>query len=152
MGAKFFVAVSIFTSIVFGLGSPVFAKSAPQSIAVLDSLLAGATPLDSHVVYVDFWASWCVPCRQSFPWMKQLNDKYASRGLQVVAVSVDKSAIPANKFLKEMDVPFKVIYDSTGTLAKLYNLEAMPTSFVYGRDGKLRTDHRGFLSERHRVS
>ena len=125
---------------------PAYARTdrTPTTIAAIDSVLADSTLLHNKVVYVDFWASWCAPCRQSFPWMKALQDKYHDRGFEVVAVNVDKETAAARKFLDVLKSPLRVVPDSTGTLAKMYKLEAMPTSFIYGRDGKLRTDHRGF--------
>jgi thiol-disulfide isomerase/thioredoxin len=125
----------------------VLAKGAPNSTAAIDSVLAKSVPLSGKVVYVDFWASWCVPCRSSFPWMKQLQDKYRDQGLQIVTINVDKQRAPADKFLADLQSPLTVVYDSSGTLAKLYDLEAMPSSFIYGRDGNLRTKHRGFVAK-----
>lgn len=126
------------------LFATVRAASAPKSVAVIDSVLAGSVQLQGKVVYLDFWASWCVPCRQSFPWMATLKQKYDSLGLQIVTVNLDKDHAAAAKFLDELKSPLKVVYDSTGSLAKSYNLEAMPTSFVYDRMGKLRSINRGF--------
>lgn len=123
------------------------AASVPQSIVVIDSILAGSTQLQGSVVYLDFWASWCVPCRQSFPWMAALRQKYDSLGLQIVTVNLDNDHAAATKFLSELKSPLKVVYDSTGSLAKVYNLEAMPTSFVYDRTGKLRATNRGFTAK-----
>jgi len=120
------------------------AGNPPDSTDIIGSLLPDSLDLDGKVVYVDFWASWCAPCRQSFPWMQELYDRLRRRGLEIVAVSVDTDHSAALKFLKQADVTFPVLYDSTGTLAKQYGLEAMPTSFVYGRDGRLVATHRGF--------
>jgi thiol-disulfide isomerase/thioredoxin len=108
--------------------------------AVADSSLA----LRGNVVYVDFWASWCGPCRQSFPWMRAMLDRYEARGLRVVKVNLDKKPPAARKFMRELNTSLPVVFDSTGAFAKLYQLEAMPTSFLYGRDGKLRQRTEGF--------
>ena len=120
------------------------AAKVPQSIAVLDSLTADSTITQGKVVYVDFWASWCVPCRQSFPWMADLIHKYGDRGLQVVAINVDKDHKAALGFLKDAHSSLPIVYDPTGKLAKLYDLQVMPTSFVYGRDGILKMRKDGF--------
>jgi thiol-disulfide isomerase/thioredoxin len=122
-------------------------KDAPKSLQLIVSALTDSTQLTDKVVYVDFWASWCVPCRISFPWLKQLQDNYRSQGLQVVAVNLDKDHKAAQAFLTEMKVPFTVIFDSTGSIAKSYQLQVMPMSFLYGRDGKLRTNHEGFQAK-----
>jgi thiol-disulfide isomerase/thioredoxin len=126
---------------------PARAGDAPETIAAMDSVAADSIPLAGNVVYVDFWASWCVPCRESFPWMKALLDKYHARGLRVITVNLDRKPDAGKKFLKELNSPLPVVFDSKGSLAKRYHLAAMPTSFVYGRDGKLRTRHEGFRSE-----
>jgi thiol-disulfide isomerase/thioredoxin len=136
------------------LAALVVATSAParenpdvQSIAALDSLTGDSTIVDGSVVYVDFWASWCVPCRGSFPWMAGLRDKYGSSGLQVLTVNLDRDAVAARKFLRQTGTSLPVVYDPDGKLAKLYDLQAMPSSFVYGRDGTLRTSLQGFSPE-----
>lgn len=96
------------------------------------------------VVYLDFWASWCAPCRQSFPWMNDLADNYGGRGLVVIAVNVDHERDLATDFLRQNPADFKVVYDSDGALAEHYDVEAMPTSILIGRDGKIRYVHAGF--------
>jgi|WetSurMetagenome_2_1015567.scaffolds.fasta_scaffold639513_1 thiol-disulfide isomerase/thioredoxin len=137
-----FALISLVSSLSFAAS-----KDAPKSIQLIASVLTDSTQLTDKVVYVDFWASWCVPCRISFPWLKQLQDSYRSQGLQVVAVNLDKDHKAAQAFLAEMKVPFAVIFDSTGSIAKSYQLQVMPMSFLYGRDGKLRASHEGFLAK-----
>jgi thiol-disulfide isomerase/thioredoxin len=119
----------------------------PQTIDVIDSSLKSTDPthLSGQVVYVDFWASWCAPCQQSFPWMKELQKRYGGKGLRIVAVNVNKKPDEARNFLEEKRVAFDVIFDSTGTLAKRYDLKTMPTSFIYDRGGKLRQRHEGYM-------
>lgn len=101
-----------------------------------------------HVVYLDFWASWCTPCRLSFPWMNALQRDYRSKGLVVVAVNLDHDRASANQFLRQMPPAFKVIYDPKGQIAQKYNVKDMPTSFVIGRDGTVRYVHKGFIQSR----
>jgi len=103
--------------------------------------------LDGKVVYVDFWASWCVPCRQSFPWMQHQYERFHKDGFEVIAVSVDTDHKSAMKFLDENKATFPIVFDSAGTLAKLYDLKAMPTSFIYDREGNLVTSHLGFVKQ-----
>lgn len=97
------------------------------------------------VVYLDFWASWCKPCRQSFPWMDAMQSKYAADGLVVVSVNLDEQRTDADKFLKQVPADFPVVYDPEGKLAEQYQLIGMPTSFLIGRDGKLVKRHSGFF-------
>jgi cytochrome c biogenesis protein CcmG, thiol:disulfide interchange protein DsbE len=122
-------------------------KDASETTAAIDSVLKQTVPLKGKVVYVDFWASWCLPCRHSFPWMKELALKYADRGLQIITVNLDKKHADAEKFLRDTQSAFQVVYDSTGALAELFKVDAMPSSFLYGRDGKLISRYRGFKDD-----
>ena len=97
-----------------------------------------------RVVVVDFWASWCTPCRRSIPWLNQMRARYADRGLVVIGVNVDKDGEDAARFLREVPIDFDVVYDPEGALAARYGVEGMPSSYVYSRDGKLVARHIGF--------
>jgi len=123
---------------------PAFAETPPATLDIIRAALPDSSITDGKVVYVDFWASWCGPCRQSFPWMQTLYDKYHKGGLEIIAVNVDKNHKDARQFLSQTDVTFSVIYDSTGKIAKQYGLEAMPSSFIYDRSGKLVMQNCGF--------
>ena len=116
------------------------ALSAPAS-ASADSLLA---EWEGKVVVVDFWASWCVPCRRSFPWMNAMIEKYADDGLVIVAVNLDNDRAAADAFLNEIPANFEIRFDPEASLAREFGVEAMPNSFVYGRDGELVARHLGF--------
>jgi thiol-disulfide isomerase/thioredoxin len=100
--------------------------------------------LHGKVVLVDFWASWCGPCLQSFPWMNGLHARHADDGLVIVAVNLDQDRALADAFLKKVPPQFRVEYDQAGQLAKAFGVEAMPTSFLIGRDGTVRARHAGF--------
>lgn len=99
------------------------------------------------VVYVDFWASWCVPCRKSFPWMNAIQAKFGESGFVIIAVNVDHDRAAAEKFLEKYPANFSVIYDPEGKLAEAYQLEAMPSSFLYSRDGKRMHSYLGFQQD-----
>ncbi|RKZ59869.1 MAG: TlpA family protein disulfide reductase [Gammaproteobacteria bacterium] len=100
--------------------------------------------LKGKVVYLDFWASWCVPCKKSFPWLRDIKQSYADKGFEVVAVNLDKDRKLADAFLKEVDVNFVVAFDESGESASSYKLKGMPSSFLIDRDGKLYASHIGF--------
>jgi thiol-disulfide isomerase/thioredoxin len=100
--------------------------------------------LKGRVVYVDFWASWCAPCKQSFPWMNDMQAKYGPRGLSIVGVTVDKKREDADKFLASTPAKFLVGFDTTGKVADVYKPAGMPTSFLIGADGIVRAVHVGF--------
>lgn len=121
--------------------------AAPPTIAAVSAVAGDSIPLTGHVVYLDFWASWCVPCRSSFPWMAGLLARYRDRGLEVVTVDLDKDPAAARRFLAATNSSLPVIPDPKGRLAEEFHLRAMPTSFVFGRDGRIRARHEGFYPE-----
>jgi len=100
--------------------------------------------LKGKVVYLDFWASWCDPCRASFPWMSEMKKKYASQGLEIIAINLDKERELADTFLKDMDVNFIVAFDPSGESAERFELRGMPGSYLIGKDGSIQASHLGF--------
>jgi thiol-disulfide isomerase/thioredoxin len=98
----------------------------------------------SKLTYIDFWASWCGPCRQSFPWMGEMQRKYAADGLSVVAVNLDAEAADAAAFLAKVPAGFTVAYDPAGDSAVQYGVKGMPTSLLVGADGTVIARHSGF--------
>lgn len=97
-----------------------------------------------RVVYLDFWASWCGPCRESFPFMNDLQRDLSTRGLQIVAVSVDKTPAEARRFLARYPAQFTVALDAAGACPAAFRIEGMPSSFVIDRTGAVRAVHVGF--------
>ena len=100
---------------------------------------------NGRVVYLDFWASWCAPCRQSFPWMQKMQKAYESRGLTIVAINVDQNRADADRFLKRFRPDFPVRFDPSGSLAEGYNVTGMPTSVIFDRHGAVRFTQVGFF-------
>jgi thiol-disulfide isomerase/thioredoxin len=98
------------------------------------------------VVYLDFWASWCAPCRTSFPLLDKLHGKLKAQGFEVVAVNLDEDKANAEKFLQEIPVGFTVLRDAKGEWEKQYVVESMPTSFIIDRQGVVQNIHHGFAS------
>jgi thiol-disulfide isomerase/thioredoxin len=96
------------------------------------------------LVYLDFWASWCGPCKQSFPWMNALQEKYRSKGLEVIAVNLDSNNEDAQKFLATTPAKFTVAFDSKGRTPLQYGVKGMPTSYLISPDGKIIMQHMGF--------
>lgn len=100
------------------------------------------------VIVLDFWASWCVPCRRSFPWMNEMQRKYGDEGLVVIAVNLDTHRSEAEEFLQKYPADFSVYFDTDRELAKDYGVEAMPSSFLINRDGEIVERHLGFKSSK----
>ncbi len=126
-----------------GLGAllaPAWAAPAPP----FDLPGARLADLRGKVVYVDFWASWCGPCRKSFPWMNGLQQRHGGAGLQVVAINVDEKREDAAAFLATVPASFTIAYDPAGATPKAYGVKGMPSSALVGRDGQLLWMHTGF--------
>jgi cytochrome c biogenesis protein CcmG, thiol:disulfide interchange protein DsbE len=107
---------------------------------------AALEPLEGKVVWVDFWASWCVPCRRAFPWLNEMHRQYGSAGLQIIGVNLDKDRARADKFLAEVPAEFALRFDPAGVLAKEFKVQAMPSSFLLDADGNVLETHFGFRS------
>ncbi len=115
--------------------------------------LEGKLPesLKGKVVIVDFWASWCGPCKESFPVMEDLQTKYGSKGLVVLAVNLDNDRPTMEDFLKKHPVSFTVVRDAAKKLVARADIKSMPSSFVLNAEGKVASVHKGFHgSETHK--
>jgi thiol-disulfide isomerase/thioredoxin len=103
--------------------------------------------LRGQVVYLDFWASWCVPCRLSFPALDQLHKKYRARGFEVVAVNKDVVAADIGRFLARIPVGFTLVADPGDKIVRAYQVKSMPSGFLLDRKGRVRYVHEGFRSD-----
>lgn len=117
--------------------APAFTLPARTGSVALDSLRG-------HVVLIDFWASWCGPCRKSFPWLASLHERMKEHGLTIVAINLDKSREDADEFLKTYPAPFTVAFDPGGKVAEAFKVKAMPSSLVISKTGKILYSHAGF--------
>jgi thiol-disulfide isomerase/thioredoxin len=106
--------------------------------------LADLGELKGKVVLVDFWASWCVPCRHSFPWMNEMQKKYGAQGLQIIGVNLDDDKKAADKFLRETPASFTLKFDPAGTLARKFDVQTMPSSYLLDASGNVIAKHFGF--------
>jgi len=96
------------------------------------------------VVYLDFWASWCAPCRESFPWMNTMQGTHQAQGFVILSVNLDAQTTLADEFLQQTPANFGIIFDAKGVLAKRFKLKGMPSSYLFNRQGKLISTHTGF--------
>ena len=99
-----------------------------------------------RVVLVNFWATWCGPCRQEMPHLNKLYEKYRSSGFVLLGVNVDDDARKAGDVAAKLGVTFPVLLDTDKAVSKLYDLSTMPSTVIIDRDGKVRYLHRGYLA------
>lgn len=130
-----------------------YGARAKLALALLAAVAAGTVRADSaldldqyrgSVVVVDFWASWCVPCRRSFPWLNAMQARYGEQGLVIVGVNVDSDPAEADAFLADYPAAFRIVKDPGGALAREFDVIAMPSTYVVGRDGTIVKRHLGF--------
>lgn len=148
---KFFsVATLAFLVSFYSLNSAAVDVGQPAPEFTLPTLQQGqATTLKQYagkVVYLDFWASWCAPCRTSFPLLNKLHEKLKGQGFEVVGINLDEDKANAEKFLKEFPVSFTVLRDEKGEWSDKFVVESMPTSFIIDKKGVVQNIHHGFNS------
>ncbi len=122
-------------------------------LLLFSPLLMAADQLDveqyrGKVVMVDFWASWCVPCRRSFPWMNEMQERYAEDGLVIIAINVDRDEADAKRFLEKYPASFTVVFDPAAEYARQFDVEVMPSSIILSRDGEVLERHSGFKTRK----
>jgi len=98
-----------------------------------------------NVVLINFWASWCGPCRQEMPLLNSLHNKYEPLGFTVIGVNVEEKTENARGFIKDTPVDFPILLDNRNQVSKLYKVVAMPTTVVVDRDGNMRFLHHGYV-------
>jgi thiol-disulfide isomerase/thioredoxin len=102
--------------------------------------------MTGNVVLINFWASWCGPCREEMPLLNELHNKYKPLGFTVLGVNVEEQSDSARGFLSKVPVDFPVLLDNRNQVSKLYKVVAMPTTVVVDRDGNMRFLHKGYKS------
>ena len=114
---------------------------------------ASAAELDlasqlGKVVYLDFWASWCAPCREAFPWLGEMIRHFGPSNLVVIGVNLDKERDRAERFLNETPASFPIVYDPRGELATRFQITGMPGAVLIDRQGRVRNQHSGFSAKK----
>ena len=127
------------------------AASNATSSTQLDAATIDWAAYKGKVVLIDFWASWCGPCRLSFPWMQAMQRKYGKDGLVILAINVDRDPAQAANFLKAYSPNFEIRYDSQGKLATQFDVKGMPSTYLLGRDGQPAARHQGFFEQKQAV-
>lgn len=123
-----------------GVAAPDFASKSNSGRNVRLSELRG------QVVLINFWASWCSPCRQELPLLNKIYVQYRAAGFMLLAVNVDDNRKDAEAMLKRLDLRFPTLFDGNKNVAKLYGVDTMPATLVIDRDGRVRYVHRGYYT------
>ena len=141
-------------SMLFGVSALVLATAAgavtqsdPAPDFTLKSLEGSNLRLEEYrgqVVLINFWATWCGPCRQEMPILDRLHQRYEDTGFAVLGVNVEGAAGPAQNLVDQTGVSFPVLIDEGQKVSEAYHLEAMPSTYVVDRDGNVRYVHRGY--------
>jgi peroxiredoxin len=124
-----------------GTSAPDFSLSDPKGTVVTFKQLRG------KVVFLDFWAPWCDPCREELPALDALYKKYGKDGFEVIGIDVDSSEKLLVEFLQKVPVTFTVLIDKKGVIKREYSIRTLPAAFIIGRDGVIRYVHMGFGKE-----
>ena len=136
---------SIILSCVLISGITTAASKAPElNLSDTNGKMVQLANYQGKVVYLDFWATWCVPCRKSFPWMNDMLSQYQSQGLEIIAVSLDEKRKMVENFLKKFPANFTIALDPEGKTADLYKVRGMPSSYIIDRQGNIVETHMGF--------
>ncbi|MFB2704391.1 MULTISPECIES: TlpA family protein disulfide reductase [Marinobacter] len=123
------------------------AINVPAPDFTLESRSGENLRLEDHrgeVVMLNFWASWCGPCRQEMPLMDELYSQYKDLGFTILAVNVDGNREAAHRFLDKVPVNYPILYDPESSVSELYEVQAMPTTVMIDRDGNARYIHYGY--------
>ena len=144
---KFMQSIAGAAALLLVTGAIAGVMNTPAPDFTLKSNTGSNLRLSEHrgeVVLINFWASWCGPCRQEMPLLSELHDKYKSLGFTVLGVNVEEDSSQAKKLLKEMPVSFPVLFDNNSTVSKQYDVVAMPSTVLVDRNGKMRYLHKGY--------
>ena len=146
---KVFKQIILFTALLlisFGVSAAMIKGKAPDfTLKSLKGENIKLSELQGEVVMINFWASWCAPCREEMPILNDLYKKYRDAGFTLLAVNVEEDTKGAKKMIRDLRVMFPVLFDTSNDVSKKYDVQAMPSTVLVDRDGNLRYLHRGYL-------
>ena len=126
------------------LAGPTGAPAPSFTLAARGGQNVSLTQYKGQVVMLNFWASWCGPCRQEMPLLESIYRKYNKMGFTMIGVNVEPDSNAANDWLKATPVSFPILYDRDSKVSKLYDVAGMPSTVIIDRSGKVRVLHRGY--------
>ena len=136
---KFFLAIASSILLSMSVSASDVGSTAPTfSVDAIKNTTAEKINLDTYkgkVIYVDFWASWCGPCKRSLPKLQEFREKYKDKGFEVIAINMDEDIHDANIFLEKFPVTFPVGADPKGKIAEQYSLKGLPSAYIIDRQG-----------------
>jgi peroxiredoxin len=138
-----FIATALIASLPVLAGDP--SGPAPQfALAAKGGNTVSLAQYKGQVVMLNFWASWCGPCRQEMPLLENIYKQYRKSGFTLIGVNVEPDSKAADKWLEQTPVTFPVIYDKESTVSKSYDVSGMPSTVIIDRKGNIRVLHRGY--------
>ena len=138
------VIVAVLTLSLPALAGPTGGPAPAFTLASRAGQDVSLTQYKGNVVMINFWASWCGPCRQEMPLLESIYKKYNKMGFTLIGVNVEPDSNAANEWLKATPVSFPILYDRDSKVSKLYDVAGMPSTVIIDRSGKLRVLHRGY--------
>jgi thiol-disulfide isomerase/thioredoxin len=139
--AAFAAALAIALPVMAG---PNAAPAPPFTLSARGGKDVSLAQYQGQVVMINFWASWCGPCRQEMPLLESIYKKYNKLGFTLLGVNVEPDSKAADDWLKATPVSFPILYDKDSKVSKLYEVDGMPSTVIIDRSGKLRVLHRGY--------
>ncbi len=142
----------VLSSAVMLMAPRAFSATAPSSAAPDFTLRSVDGPnvrlqeQRGQVVLVNFWATWCGPCRQEMPQLNKLYDKYRAAGFNLLGINIDDDGRRAGDVVRKLGLRFPVLLDSDKAVSRLYDLSTMPTTLLIDRNGSVRHVHNGYLA------
>lgn len=139
-----------FSCLLLLLGAPSIGATVEKSAAPDFTLKSASgenvklSELRGQVVMINFWASWCGPCRQEMPLLDGLHERYSPMGFTLLGVNVEKDSSKAQALLRDLGVSFPILFDTENSVSEDYNVVAMPSTVIVDRDGNVRYVHHGY--------
>ena len=134
----------VLTLSLFPLAVPASGEAGNFTLKSADGTNIRLSEYRGQVVMLNFWASWCGPCRQEFPHLDTLQQKYTDLGFTIFGINVEQDRTQADKVLRDIPVTFPILFDDKNQVSELYNVDAMPMTVLLDRNGVVRFQHRGY--------